>query len=208
MSFGVLGSKAILALNLGTRLGGLAHDTGEGGFSPYHRQHGGDIIWQIGSGNFGCRNPDGSFSLERFAEQTGEPQVNMIEIKLSQGAKPGHGGVLPGVKVSPEIAAARGVPIGRDCDSPACHSEFSTPRGLLEFIERLHRLALGKPVGFELCVGQPADSVGICKAMLETGTILTSLSSMAQKAARERDRSAALPSARWSPISRHIRQSA
>jgi hypothetical protein len=109
MSFGALGSKAILALNLGARLGGFAHDTGEGGFSPYHRQHGGDIIWQIGSGYFGCRNPDGSFSPERFAEQAGELQVKMVEIKLSQGAKPGHGGVLPAAKVSPEIAGrARG----------------------------------------------------------------------------------------------------
>jgi glutamate synthase domain-containing protein 2 len=169
MSFGALGAKAILALNLGARLGGFAHDTGEGGFSPYHRQHGGDIIWQIGSGYFGCRNPDGSFSPERFAEQAGEPQVKMVEIKLSQGAKPGHGGVLPGAKVSPEIAAVRGVPIGRDCVSPACHSEFSTPRGLLEFIERLRRLALGKPVGFKLCVGHPGEFLGICKAMLETG---------------------------------------
>ena len=169
MSFGALGAKAILALNLGARLGGFAHDTGEGGFSRYHRQHGGDIIWQIGSGYFGCRNPDRSFSPERFAEQANEPQVKMVEIKLSQGAKPGHGGVLPAAKVSPEIAAARGVPIGRDCVSPAWHSEFSTPRELLEFVERLRRLALGKPVGFKLCIGHPGEFLGICKAMLETG---------------------------------------
>ena len=169
MSFGALGFKAILALNLGAKLGGFAHDTGEGGFTGYHRQHGGDIILQVGSGYFGCRNPNGSFSPERFAEQANEPQVKMIEIKLSQGAKPGHGGVLPAAKVSPEIAVARGVPIGRDCISPAWHSEFSTPRGLLEFIERLRRLALGKPVGFKLCVGHPGEFLGICKAMLETG---------------------------------------
>ena len=169
MSFGALGSKAILALNLGARLGGFAHDTGEGGFSRYHQQHGGDVIWQIGSGYFGCRNPDGSFSSDRFAEQANEQQVKMIEIKLSQGAKPGHGGVLPAAKVSPEIAAARVVPMGRDCVSPACHPEFSTPRGLLEFIERLRQLALGKPVGFKLCIGHPGEFLGICKAMLETG---------------------------------------
>ncbi len=169
MSFGALGFKAILALNLGAKLGDFAHDTGEGGFTRYHRQHGGDIILQVGSGYFGCRNPNGSFSPERFAEQANEPQVKMIEIKLSQGAKPGHGGVLPAAKVSPEIAVARGVPIGRDCISPAWHSEFSTPRGLLEFIERLRRLALGKPVGFKLCVGHPGEFLGICKAMLETG---------------------------------------
>ena len=168
MSFGALGAKAILALNLGARLGGFAHDTGEGEFSRYHRQHGGDIIWEIGSGYFGCRNPDGSLSPERFAEQANEPQVKMVEIKLSQGAKPGHGGVLPAAKVSPEIAAVRGVPIGQDCVSPAWHSEFSTPRGLLEFIERLRRLALGKPVGFKLCIGHPGEFLGICKAMLET----------------------------------------
>jgi glutamate synthase domain-containing protein 2 len=169
MSFGALGANAILALNLGAKLGGFAHNTGEGGLSQYHRQHGGDIIWQIGSGYFGCRNGDGSFSPELFSEQVNEPQVKMIEIKLSQGAKPGHGGVLPRAKVSPEIAAARRVPTGRDCVSPASHSEFSTPRGLLEFIERLRRLALGKPVGFKLCVGQPVEFLGICKAMLETG---------------------------------------
>jgi len=169
MSFGALGSNAILALNLGAKRGHFAHDTGEGGFSRHHKRHGGDIIWQIGSGYFGCRKRDGSFSPEQFAEQANEPQIKMVEIKLSQGAKPGHGGVLPGAKVSPEIAAARGIPIGRDCVSPASHSEFSTPRGLLEFIERLRRLAHGKPVGFKLCVGHPAEFLGICKAMLETG---------------------------------------
>ena len=169
MSFGALSANAILALNLGARLGSFAHDTGEGGFSRHHRQNGGNIIWQIGSGYFGCRNPDGGFSPERFAEQANEPQVKMIEIKLSQGAKPGHGGVLPAAKVSREISIARGAPVGRDCISPASHSEFSTPRGLLEYVERLRRLARGKPVGFKLCVGHPWEFLGICKAMLETG---------------------------------------
>jgi glutamate synthase domain-containing protein 2 len=169
MSFGALSANAILALNLGARRGDFAHDTGEGGFSRHHRLHGGDIILQIASGYFGCRTPDGRFSPERFAELAKEPQVKMVEIKLSQGAKPGHGGVLPAAKVSEEIAAARGVPVGRDCISPARHSEFSSPRGLLEYVERLRQLALGKPVGFKLCVGHPWEFLGICKAMLETG---------------------------------------
>ncbi len=168
MSFGALGSNAILALNLGARLGAFAHDTGEGGFSRYHREHGGDIIWQIASGYFGCRDADGRFSPERFAEQANDPQVKMIEVKLSQGAKPGHGGVLPAAKVSPEISVARGIPMGHDCVSPACHSEFSTPLGLLEFLERLRQLSNGKPVGFKLCVGHPGEFLGICRAMLET----------------------------------------
>ncbi len=168
MSFGALGSHAIHALNLGARLGDFAHDTGEGGFSRYHREHGGDIIWQIASGYFGCRSPEGSFSSELFSEQARRPQIKMIEVKLSQGAKPGHGGVLPAAKVSPEIALARGIPVGRDCVSPASHSEFSTPLGLLEFLERLRQLSGGKPVGFKLCVGHPGEFLGVCKAMLET----------------------------------------
>jgi len=150
MSFGALSANAIQALNKGAKLGGFAHDTGEGGFSAYHRVHGGDIIWEIGSGYFGCRNPDGTFSAERFAEQAAEDQVKMLEVKLSQGAKPGHGGVLPGAKVSAEIAAARGVPIGVDCISPPCHSAFSTPIELMQFIGRLRELGGGKPVGFKL----------------------------------------------------------
>ena len=127
MSFGALSANAIRALNRGAKLGGFAHDTGEGGISRYHREFGGDLIWEIGSGYFGCRNEDGSFCAERFAAQAQEPQVKMIEIKLSQGAKPGHGGVLPGAKVTLEIAEARGVPIGVDCISPARHSAFKTP---------------------------------------------------------------------------------
>jgi glutamate synthase domain-containing protein 2 len=169
MSFGALGANAILALNLGAKLGAFAHDTGEGGLSRHHRPHGGDLIWQIASGYFGCRDSEGGFSPERFAERANDPQVKMVEIKLSQGAKPGHGGVLPAAKVSAEIAAARGVPVGRDCISPARHSQFATPRGLLEFIERLRGLARGKPVGFKLCMGHPAEFLGVCKAMLETG---------------------------------------
>jgi glutamate synthase domain-containing protein 2 len=169
MSFGALSANAIRALNKGAKLGGFAHDTGEGGFSKYHREFGGDIIWELGSGYFGCRNEDGSFCAERFGESARDPQIKMIEIKLSQGAKPGHGGVLPAPKVSPEIAAARGVPIGLDCVSPARHPAFATPVELVHFIARLRELAAGKPVGFKLCIGHPWEFMAICKAMLETG---------------------------------------
>ena len=169
MSFGALSANAIRALNKGAAAGGFAHDTGEGGYSQYHREFGGDIIWEIGSGYFGCRNPDGSFSPERFAAQAVDPQIKMVEIKLSQGAKPGHGGVLPGPKVSAEIAAARGVPQGQDCVSPASHPAFSTPLGLVQFIRQLRELCGGKPVGFKLCIGHPTEFLGICKAMIETG---------------------------------------
>jgi glutamate synthase domain-containing protein 2 len=169
MSFGALSANAIRALNKGAKMGGFAHDTGEGGLSPYHRENGGDIIWEIGSGYFGCRTQEGRFSPERFAETAASPQVKMINIKLSQGAKPGHGGVLPGAKVSPEIAETRGVPVGVDCISPSHHSEFSTPIGLLEFVTRLRDLCGGKPVGFKLCIGHPWEFLGIGKAMLETG---------------------------------------
>jgi glutamate synthase domain-containing protein 2 len=171
MSFGSLSANAIMALNLGAKKGNFAHDTGEGSMSKYHRRHGGDIIWEIASGYFGCRNDDGTFNPEKFARQASEPQVRMIEIKLSQGAKPGHGGVLPAAKITPEIAETRGVPMGRDCISPATHSEFSTPRGLLEFVERLRRLSGGKPTGFKLCIGHPWEFFGIAKAMLETGIL-------------------------------------
>jgi len=166
MSFGALSANAIRALNKGARLGNFAHDTGEGGYSPYHRENGGDIIWEIGSGYFGCRHPDGSFWPERFAEQAANDQIKMLEIKLSQGAKPGHGGVLPGAKVSPEIAATRGVAVGVDCVSPARHSAFSTPLELTHFIAELRELGQGKPVGFKLCIGHPWEFLGICKAML------------------------------------------
>src|SRR5690606_17830850 len=133
MSFGSLSANAIRALNAGARLGGFYHDTGEGGLSPYHREHGGDLVWEIGSGYFGCRDEGGRFDPGRFREVAAEPQVRMVELKLSQGAKPGHGGVLPGPKVSAEIALTRGVPAGLDCVSPARHSVFDTPVGLLEF---------------------------------------------------------------------------
>jgi glutamate synthase domain-containing protein 2 len=166
MSFGALSPNAIQALNRGAALGGFAHDTGEGSISQYHRQHSGDLIWEIGSGYFGCRTRDGHFDAEKFAEQAKSAQVKMIEIKLSQGAKPGHGGVLPGAKVTPEIAAARGVALGEDCVSPASHSEFSTPAELIEFIARLRQLSGGKPVGFKLCIGHPWEWFGIAKAML------------------------------------------
>jgi glutamate synthase domain-containing protein 2 len=171
MSFGSLSAAAIRALNAGARAGGFYHDTGEGSISPYHREPGGDIVWEIGSGYFGCRNDDGSFSEERFAKNALDPQVKMIEIKLSQGAKPGHGGVLPAAKVSAEISATRGVPMGRDCVSPAAHSTFSTPLGLLQFVARLRELSGGKPTGFKLAIGHPWEWFGIAKAMQESGIL-------------------------------------
>ncbi len=169
MSFGALSANAILALNGGARRGGFAHDTGEGSISAHHRVHGGDLIWEIGSGYFGCRSSDGAFDAERFKANACDPQVKMIEIKLSQGAKPGHGGVLPAPKVTAEIAAARGVPIHVDCLSPARHSAFGTPLELMHFVERLRELSGGKPTGFKLCIGHPWEWLAICKAMLETG---------------------------------------
>ncbi len=169
MSFGALSANAILALNGGAKKGRFAHDTGEGSISPYHRANGGDLIWEIGSGYFGCRTVDGHFDPEGFKRQAQHPQVKMIEVKLSQGAKPGHGGVLPGPKVTEEIAATRGVVAGQDCVSPAAHSAFSTPVELLQFVDRLRRLSGGKPTGFKLCIGHPWEWFAIVKAMLETG---------------------------------------
>jgi glutamate synthase domain-containing protein 2 len=169
MSFGALSANAILALNQGAKRGGFAHDTGEGSISTHHRVHGGDLIWEIGSGYFGCRNDDGTFNADKFAENARDPQVKMIELKLSQGAKPGHGGVLPGAKVTSEIAAARGVPVGEDCVSPAQHSAFSTPIEMLRFIAQLRELSGGKPSGFKLCIGHPWEWFALAKAMLETG---------------------------------------
>ncbi|MGO4394633.1 FMN-binding glutamate synthase family protein [Variovorax sp. M-6] len=169
MSFGALSANAIMALNQGAKMGGFAHDTGEGSISSHHRVHGGDLIWEIGSGYFGCRNDDGSFSEERFVANASDPQVKMIEIKLSQGAKPGHGGVLPAPKVTSEIAAARGVPVGVDCVSPSSHSAFSTPTEMMHFIARLRVLSGGKPTGFKFCLGHPWEWFAIVKAMLETG---------------------------------------
>jgi len=171
MSFGALSANAVLALNEGARRGGFAHDTGEGSISRHHRANGGDLIWEIGSGYFGCRHGDGSFSEERFVENARLPQVKMVELKLSQGAKPGHGGVLPGPKVTPEIAEARGVPVGTDCISPSAHSAFATPIEMLRFIDRLRDLSGGKPTGFKLCIGHPWEWFAIAKAMLETGIV-------------------------------------
>ena len=168
MSFGALSANAILALNGGAKKGNFAHDTGEGGFSPYHRENGGDIIWEIGSGYFSCRNADGTFCAEKFAENAKNGQIKMVELKLSQGAKPGHGGVLPGAKVSPEIAATRGVPEGVDCISPSRHSAFATPIEMMQFIATMRKLSGGKPTGFKLCIGHPWEFLAVCKAMLET----------------------------------------
>ena len=169
MSFGALSANAIRALNGGAKLGGFAHDTGEGGYSPYHREMGGDIIWEIGSGYFGCRNTDGTFNAEKFAESASNEQIKMVELKLSQGAKPGHGGVLPAPKVSPEISQTRGVPVGEDCISPSQHSAFTTPVEMMKFIAEMRRLSGGKPAGFKLCIGHEWEFLAICKAMLETG---------------------------------------
>ncbi|WP_145187881.1 FMN-binding glutamate synthase family protein [Pseudomonas sp. URMO17WK12:I11] len=171
MSFGSLSANAIRALNKGAKLGNFHHDTGEGSISPYHREHGGDLVWELGSGYFGCRTADGRFDPERFASQARSPQVRMIEIKMSQGAKPGHGGILPKHKVSEEIAETRGVPMGEDCISPSRHSAFSTPLELMQFIAQLRELSGGKPVGFKLCLGHPWEFMGIAKAMLETGIV-------------------------------------
>ena len=169
MSFGSLSANAILSLNAGAKMGNFYHDTGEGSISRYHREPGGDLVWEIGSGYFGCRNEDGTFNEERFARNATLDQLKMIEVKLSQGAKPGHGGILPGEKVTPEIAEARGVEAGKDVVSPASHSAFSTPREFLEFLEKLRELSGGKPVGFKLAIGHPWEWFAIVKAMLETG---------------------------------------
>ena len=169
MSFGSLGAHAIEALSRGAAKGGFYLDTGEGGVSSYHRAGGADLVWEIGSGYFGCRASDGSFDPQRFADVAASPQVKMIEIKLSQGAKPGHGGVLPGSKVTREIAEARGIEIGETCLSPPYHSAFSTPIEMMEFVAKLRELAGGKPVGIKFCVGNRWEVLALCKAMLETG---------------------------------------
>ncbi len=169
MSFGSLSQNAILALSRGAKLGGFAHNTGEGGLSPYHLEGGGDLIWQIGTGYFSCRDAQGNFSPAKFAEKSVLPNVKMVEIKLSQGAKPGHGGILPAAKVTAEIAEIRGVPMGKDVLSPPTHSAFSTPIGLLEFVKQLRDLSGGKPIGFKLCVGRRREFLAICKAMAKTG---------------------------------------
>jgi len=169
MSYGALSRNAILALNRGAKLGGFCHNTGEGGLSPYHLEGGGDLCWQIGTGYFGCRDKSGNFEPALFAEKAKNPQIKLIEIKLSQGAKPGHGGILPAAKVTPEISQIRHVPMGEDVISPPTHRAFSTPLGLCEFIAQLRELSLGKPIGFKLCIGKRREFLAICKAMVETG---------------------------------------
>jgi len=168
MSFGSLSANAIMALNQGAKIGGFTHDTGEGAISPYHRKFGGDLIWELGTGYFGCRTAEGNFDAQSFAEKAVDPQVKMIEIKLSQGAKPGKGGVLPAEKITQEIADTRQVLTGQDCVSPSSHSAFSTPRELVAFWQQLRDLSGGKPVGFKLCIGQPWQFMAIVKAMMET----------------------------------------
>lgn len=169
MSFGSLGARAIESLNRGAAKGGFFHDTGEGGVSRHHKTGGGDLVWELGSGYFGCRAKDGGFDPAQFEETAQLDQVKMIEIKLSQGAKPGHGGVLPGAKVTPEIAEARGIPVGETCYSPPHHTAFDTPRALLDFVDQLRALSGGKPVGIKLCIGNQWEFLAICKAMIETG---------------------------------------
>jgi glutamate synthase domain-containing protein 2 len=168
MSFGSLSKNAIMALNGGAKIGGFAHNTGEGGLSPYHLQPGGDVIWQIGTGYFGCRHTDGTFNFDAFGERARLPNVKMVEIKLSQGAKPGHGGILPAAKVTDEIAKIRLVEKGKDVLSPPYHTAFKTPLQMLEFVGRLRDLSGGKPVGFKLCIGQKSQFIAICKAMIRT----------------------------------------
>ena len=167
MSYGALSKNAIMALNKGAKIGGFSHNTGEGSLSPYHLEHGGDIVWQIGTGYFGCRNAEGDFDADLFSENSQRESVKMIEIKLSQGAKPGHGGILPAAKLTEEIARIRHVPMGSDVVSPPAHTAFSTPRGLLEFVAQLRKLSGGKPVGFKLCIGRRDEFLAICKAMLD-----------------------------------------
>lgn len=169
MSYGALSKTAIMALNKGAKIDGFAHNTGEGGLSPYHLEHEGDLIWQIGTGYFGCRSSEGGFSKDKFKENSAKPQVKMIEIKLSQGAKPGHGGILPAAKVTEEIAKIRGVELGKDVISPPAHTAFSSPKELLEFVGKLRELSDGKPIGFKLCIGYKTEFLSICKAMVETG---------------------------------------
>jgi glutamate synthase domain-containing protein 2 len=171
MSFGALGGNAVHAMNTGAKLGTFAHDTGEGGISRYHRAGGGDLIWQIGTGYFGCRKQDGTFDPELFRKNASDEQVKMIEIKLSQGAKPGHGGILPGPKVTEEIAEARLVEVGKSVFSPTSHTAFSTPLEMVAFVAELRELSGGKPVGFKICIGEPREFLAIVKAMLETGVM-------------------------------------
>lgn len=169
MSFGAISKNAVLALNQGAKMGHFAHNTGEGGLSQYHLQSGGDVIWQIGTGYFSCRTKDGKFCETQFAEKSKHPHVKMVEIKLSQGAKPSHGGILPAAKVSKEISKIRGVPLGVDCISPPAHSAFTTPFEFVQFIAKLRDLSGGKPIGFKICIGKRREFIALCKAMIKTG---------------------------------------
>jgi len=169
MSFGSLSKNAIMALNGGAAIGHFAHNTGEGGIAPYHDKYGGDLIYQIGTGYFGCRTKDGHFSPELFAERTKADNVKMVELKLSQGAKPGHGGILPAKKATPEIAAIRNIEPYKAVLSPPFHKAFDSPKGLLKLIEQMQELSGGKPIGFKLCIGHKSEFIAICKAMIETG---------------------------------------
>jgi glutamate synthase domain-containing protein 2 len=169
MSYGSLSNRAILALNEGAKKGGFAHNTGEGGVSSHHLKHGGDLIWQIGTGYFGCRAEDGGFSEEKYIETIAAPSIKMVELKISQGAKPGHGGILPAKKNTPEIAQIRGVEAGTIVNSPPAHTAFNSPEGLLHFIKKLRDLSGGRPVGFKLCIGKKAEFEEICNAMISTG---------------------------------------
>lgn len=167
MSFGSLSKPALQALNKGAKTGGFYHNTGEGGVSPYHLEYGADVVWQVGTGYFGCRNDEGGFDADKFAEQSSHPHIKMIEIKLSQGAKPGHGGILPASKNTQEIADIRGVKAGTQVDSPPTHSAFKTPVELITFVQTLRDLSGGKPVGIKLALGRRSEFVAICKAMVE-----------------------------------------
>lgn len=167
MSYGSLSHTAVLALNGAAKDGAFAHNTGEGGVSPYHLEPGGDLIWQLGTGYFGCRTKEGNFCASSFRDRVSHEHIKMVELKLSQGAKPGHGGILPGRKVSPEIAAIRGVQVGKDVRSPPGHSAFSSPKGLVAFVAQLRELAQGKPVGIKLCLGRPVEWLNLCQVMAD-----------------------------------------
>lgn len=169
MSYGALSSNAVRALNRGAQLGNFYQNTGEGGLSPHHLREGGDVVWQIGTALFGCRTEDGRFDPDQFVAKSKHPHVKMIEVKMSQGAKPSHGGILPAAKITQEIAEIRGIKMGQDCVSPPVNPECRTPIQLLQFIDTLRELSGGKPVGFKLCVGLGREFMSICKAMLKTG---------------------------------------
>lgn len=170
MSYGALSKTAISSLNNGAALGGFAHNTGEGGISEYHLQ-GGDLVWQVGTGYFGCRDKSGRFSPELFTVNAGRKEVKMIELKLSQGAKPGHGGILPAAKNTPEIAAIRNIDPHTTVFSPPGHTAFSGAVGLVQFIGQLRKLSGGKPVGFKICIGDKQEFIDICNAIMVTGII-------------------------------------